>query len=240
MSGLKYIVWTMACAVAGLGAERGPSLRIQIPSVMPRDQQLGEYSPRLVLSHANLSAEPHTAKCWLLEEDGWNCASTQFCEQTFAVNGGRDGSVEIASPMDVYDYGPNLTFVVRLYNSAGLEVAMAKARTRTVEARPPCLNPIGKRVGMVGQPLRFVVSSHAGSASGEKVVFRVHNAPVESRLDSETGVFTWTPSEAGLFRMTVEAVSESSKLTDAEIVSLDIAQAEEASAAVPQPVPDPH
>jgi hypothetical protein len=72
---------------------------------------------------------------------------------------------------------------------------MAKARTGTVEARPPCLNPIGQCVGMVGQPLRFVVSARAGS--GEKVVFRVHKAPVESRLDSETGVFAWTPSEGG-------------------------------------------
>jgi hypothetical protein len=41
MSCLKSIVLTIATAVAGLGAEGGASLRIQIPSVMPRDQQLG-------------------------------------------------------------------------------------------------------------------------------------------------------------------------------------------------------
>ena len=131
----------------------------------------------------------------------------------------------MTAPFDVFDYGPSLTFLARLFNGSGVEVASAKARSKSVAAEPPHLKPIGKRLGVVGQELRLVFS--ATSSDGEKATFRIHDAPADAKLDAETGVFTWTPTAPGLYRLVVEAVSEKTKLTDAEIVLLDIAQAEE-------------
>jgi hypothetical protein len=59
------------------------------------------------------------------------------------------------------------------------------------------------------------------------VKFHVHDAPADAILDAEEGIFAWTPTTPGLYRIVVEAVSQKTKLTDAEIVALDIAQADE-------------
>jgi hypothetical protein len=219
-----------ALAIFSAGSAPAESLRIQAPTVLPRNHGLGDYSPWVSFSYADLKSEPYTLKVWLLEEEHWYCASSQWCERTFAINSHREGpangSLQMTSPFDVFDYGPSLTWVARLFNGSGVEVASAKVQSRTVAAESPTLRPVGKRVRAVGQELRMVFSATA--AVGEKAIFRVHGAPADAKLDAETGVFTWTPSAPGLYRVVVEAVSDKTKLTDAEIVSLDITQAEEA------------
>lgn len=52
----------------------------------------------------------------------------------------------MTSSFDVFDYGPRLTWVARLYDGSGVEVASAKAQSKTVAAPPPDLKPVGKRV----------------------------------------------------------------------------------------------
>lgn len=221
-----------ALNILALGSAPAETLRILAPAVLPRNQSLGAYSPFIAFSYSNLKSEPCTLKVWLLEEDAWNCASSQWCEKTFAIGNGHeaaaDGTLRMTSPFDVYDYGPSLTWVARLFNGSGVEVASAKLKSKTVVADPPVLKPVGKRVGAVGQELRFVLSAVA--PAGEKVTFRMHDAPAEAKLDGEAGVFTWTPSTPALCCIVVEAVSQKTKLADAEIVTLDIAQVDEAPA----------
>ena len=58
------------------------------------------------------------------------------------------------------------------------------------------------------------------------MTFHIHDAPADATLDAESVVFTWTPTTPGLYRLVVEAVSQKTKLTDAERVDVDIAHAE--------------
>jgi len=195
--------------VATATTRAGEIIRIQAPTVMPRDQRLGNYSPAVSFSYSGLQGQPYTLKVWLLEEDTWNCASSQWCERSFAINSRReaaaDGSLQIVSPFDVYDYGPSLTWVARLFNGEGIEVASAKAQSRAVAGKPPVLKPTDKRVGATGQELRFILTEAA--PLGERVTFRIHQAPADAKLDSQTGMFSWTPTAPGLYRIVVEAVS---------------------------------
>lgn len=220
---LIFTIVTFAIVVATSAAQ---SLRIQAPEVLPRSQPLGAYSPLLSFTYSDLKEEPYTLKVWLLEEeDSWNCASSQWCERSFAINGmeSANGSLQMTTPFDVFDY-PSLMWVARLFNSSGVEVASAKSRCKTLNAESPVLRPIGKHVGFVGQQLRLVFSAKALPEG--KVTYRLHNSPAAATFNAETGVFTWTPTATGLYRIVVEAVSPT-KLTDAEIVPLDIGQAEE-------------
>lgn len=223
-----------AVAVFSAGSAPAESLRIHAPTVLPRNQGLGDYSPLVSFSYSDLKSEPYTLKVWLLEENNWNCASTQWCEKTFAINshreGAANGSLRMTSPFDVFDFEPSLTWAARLFDGSGVEVASTKVQSKTVAGEPPVLKPVSKRVGAIGQELHLAFSATA--PAGEKVTFRIHDGPADAKLDAETGVFTWTPTSPGLYRMVVEAVSEKTKLTDAEIVALDIAQAEEAPAPV--------
>lgn len=231
MKKCNYVRLATALAAVALftaGSAPAESLRIYAPTVLPRNQGLGEYSPLIFFSYSDLKSESFTLKVWLLEEHNWYCASSQWCERTFAINSRREGvangTVRMASPFDVFDYGPSLTWVARLFNGSGVEVASAKVQSKTVAGEPPILKSIGKRVGVVGQKLRLIFSLTA--PPDEVVMFHIHDSPAEARLDAETGVFTWTPTTPGLYRIVVEAVSAKTKLGDAEIVELDIAQAE--------------
>lgn len=228
---------TLALPLTGLSvllsaSAAAESLRLQVPSVLPRGLRLSDYSPCIAFSYSDLRSEPYTLKVWLLEENNWHCASTQWCERSFALGSRReasaDGTLQMAFPFDVFDYGPRLTWVARLYDGSGVEVAKTEARSKTVAAAPPELKPVGKRVGIVGQPLEIRLEATARTA--ERVTFRIHNAPDGVRVDRATGILRWTPGSPGLFRVVVEAVGEESQLTDAEMVELDIAPAEEADA----------
>ncbi len=231
-----FVLALAALGVLLAASVSAQSLRLQVPAALPRGQHLGSYSPWIAVSYADLRSEPYTLKLWLLEENNWHCASTQWCERALALGsqreGNADGSLEMTTVFDVFEYGPSLTWVARLYDGAGQEVASAKARSKTLAARPPELKPVGKRVGVVGQPLRFTLEA-TPSSRGKAVNFRINNAPLGSKFDAATGLFEWTPDAAGLRRIVVEAVAADTQLADAEIVELDIAIAEEAEAGSP-------
>jgi hypothetical protein len=124
-------------------------LRIQAPPVLARNSPLGAYSPLISFNYSDLKPEPYTLKVWLLE-DGWNCASSQWCEQSFAINSRREGyahgALRMALPFDVFDYGPSLTWVARLFDGSGIEVASAKVSSKTVSGTPPVLKPVGNSI----------------------------------------------------------------------------------------------
>jgi len=224
----RLVPATVALAVFIMNSTLAESLSIHAPKVLPRNQPLGDYSPLVSFTYSDLKEEPYTLRVWVLEDAGWNCASSQWCEKTFAINGEEsgNGSLQMTSSFDVFDY-PSLMWVARLFDRSGVEVASARAQAKTVAADFPVLKPIGKRVGAVGTEMRLVFSAKA--PADDHIIYRLQNAPADAKLNAETGVFTWTPSSSGLHRIVVEAVSLKTKLTDAEIVSLDIGEAEEIS-----------
>lgn len=227
----------LACALTASAEDFSDSvtLRVEAPAVLPRGQALGEFSPFVSFAYGGLRAVPYTLKVWLLEESVWHCASSQWCERVVALDGrksgGGNGAIQMALPFDVFDCGPSLTWVARLFDESGVEIAVARARSQSSKGSPPVLARVGRRVGTVGQELRLTFS--ASVSAGEKAIFRVRNAPSGSKLDATGGVFTWTPESAVLHRLVVEAVSLPSKLADAEIVDFDIAEAESIEPAAP-------
>ena len=199
------------------------SIRLSVPSVLPRDCPLVGYSPLVRVSYSGLNAESYTLKLWLLEDQKYNLASTQWSERTISIENKKGGAAEgqllLNAAMDVFDY-PSFLWVARLYNSAGVEVAMAKARSKAVSTRPVLLKPVGRRVATVGKTLRIPLESE-----GEKdaaVTYRMQDAPSGAALDSKTGLFTWSPTAAGATTLVFEAVTGDTELTDAKVVHVDV------------------
>jgi hypothetical protein len=98
--------------------------------------------------------------------------------------------------------------------------------------RPPTLDPIGSRVGAVGEPLEIALTA-SDPDLGDTLAFAVSDAPAGSDLvDNNDGsaVFSWTPDsgQAGGYSVTFSVTDDGETdgapdpLTDAETVSIQI------------------
>jgi hypothetical protein len=183
------------------------------------------YSPLVRLYYAGLKPEDYTLKVWLLEEQNYHLASTQWSPRTIPIRNGKDGlqdvELRIVTDMDVFDY-PSFLWVARLYDRAGLEVASATARSKAVPVRPALLKPVGARVATVGQPLRFNLESDSDAEAGARTTYRMQGAPAGATLDPKTGAFDWTPSAAGRTTVFFEALAGGSDVADAASAVIDV------------------
>ena len=159
------------------------SIRITAPTVLPRDCPLMGYSPLVRVSYSGLEEESYTLKLWVLEDQKYNLASTQWSERTIPIEnkqgGAPEGQLLLNMAMDVFDY-PSFLWLARLYNSAGKEVAMAKARSKAVSTRPVLLKGVGRRVATVGQTLRIPLESEGEEAAA--VTYRMQDAPSGAKI----------------------------------------------------------
>ena len=183
----------------------------------------------LRIHYTDLNSESYTLKVWLLENQKYNLASTQWSERTLPIDnakgGAPNGQLLLNIDMDVFDY-PSFLWVARLFNSAGVEVASAKAQSRSASVQPALLKPVGRRVGTVNQALRIPLETDGGKDT--EVTYRMQDAPSGASLDPKTGVFTWTPSAAGTATVVFEAVTGESKVADAEIVTINVSEQDKA------------
>jgi len=65
----------------------------------------------------------------------------------------------------------------------------------------PILNPIGNKSIIQDESLTFTVT--ATDAENDTLEFGLVNAPTGANIDSNTGVFSWTPDSAGTFTVTI-------------------------------------
>ncbi|HEV7670457.1 MAG TPA: galactose oxidase-like domain-containing protein [Thermoanaerobaculia bacterium] len=200
-----------------------------IPTALPRDTPLVNYSPVVCFQYGALTPGTYTLKSWLLEtETGtFNCASGQWCERPFAIDnsGGTNGSgqIRIVQNMDVHGFSGFL-WVARLYNSGGAEIAAATQPASSTTNRAPILSSIGNRVGTVGQPLEFFVS--ASDPEGNTVAFSAQNLPPGATFDGALGRFLWSSPAAGTYDQILFKANQSTPvaLSDAEAISIQIGQ----------------
>jgi hypothetical protein len=75
--------------------------------------------------------------------------------------------------------------------------------TVTGPNRPPVFNPIPKYSVVVSQLLKFTVS--ATDPDGNSVIYSLSNLPTGATLEPTTGLFQWTPSTTGVYKVTFTA-----------------------------------
>lgn len=197
-----------------------------VPPRLPRNTGLGTYSPPLCFDYAGLQGgQTYTLKVWLLTPGPWYCASSQWCERQIPIDNSSGtnstGRVLFAQNMDVYDYA-QFDWVLRLYDSAGNEVAFTERYTDATDNRAPSLNPIGNQTGVLGQTLGFIVS--AFDPGGGAVTLSASNMPAGAQFDSASGRFSWTPTVTGKYSNLLFMATDQGEgpLTDAEIIEITV------------------
>lgn len=198
---------------------------VEGPEKLPRNRPYGDYSPPLQFQYSGLKTGwKYALKVWLLAPGSWGCASTQWCLREIPVEnvGGTNaqGTLVIAENMDVFDY-PTFDWILRLYDSAGTEVAFTERYADSTSNLPPVLKAIGNQSGVVGQTLRFTVS--ASDPEHGKVKLGVDNLPPGAVFDAVSGQFSWVPASSGIYKALFYAQDDGDgQLKDAEWVAFYI------------------
>ena len=71
---------------AGQPAQVGSVSFCDVPTVLPRQTPLLNYSPALCFQYSGLEPGTYTLRVWLLETGNFLCASGQWCERTFTID----------------------------------------------------------------------------------------------------------------------------------------------------------
>jgi hypothetical protein len=203
-----------------------PSLSFaNVPTVLPRNTPLANYSPLIAIHYDGLAAETHTLKLFLLETGNFFCASNQYCEALFTINNQSgatsSGDLLIVRNMDVFNY-QNFIWVADLYNQAGNHVISTTQAASSTLNRPPVLNPIGNRTATTGQSLHFVVT--ASDPDGDAVSLSAQNLPPGATFDGATGQFHWQSPTLGTFTGVRFFAAQASpvSLSDAEFIDIQV------------------
>ena len=199
-----------------------------VPTALPRDTTLPNYSPVICFQHAGLQSGNYNLRVWLLETDGFpdfQCASTQWCDRTFTIDnsGGTNGAAQriVVEPMDVYGYNGFL-WVARIFNAGGSEIASSQQAAISTTNRAPVLAPVGDRTGTSGQPLEFFVS--AADAENNPFSLSAANLPPGATFDPALRKFSWPTPAAGTYAAVRFKVTQTSPvvLSDAESITIQI------------------
>jgi hypothetical protein len=220
------VISILSFAPHGFGAE---AVSIgEVPPRMPRNTGLSAYSPPLAFDYANLNVgETYTLRVWLLTPGLWFCASGQWCERQILIDNSSGnnsaGRIFFAQNMDVYDYA-QFDWVLRLYDSIGNQVDVAERYVDATTNRAPVLNPIGNRTGIVGEELRFCITS--SDPEGGAVHLSVTNLPAGAQFDAALGIFSWTPQASGIYSNILFQATDAGEgpLTDAEVIAITVSR----------------
>jgi len=118
--------------------------------------------------------------------------------------------------------GP-LTVTIEVKDSLGLtDQASFTIGVRT----PPVLAAIADQQVDEQAPLTLALSATDANLPSDSLTFRLENAPAGASVDAQTGLFTWTPSEAqgpGVFNITA-VVEDSTGLEDRQTFQITVAE----------------
>ena len=196
-----------------------------VPTILPQNTPLGNYSPFICFQHSGLNLERYTAKVFLLETGNFFCASGQWCGSSFTLDNqagnNSSGTTTLAQVMDVFDY-VNFLWVIDLYDQSNVHVASVTQPASSTVNRAPALNLIGNKVVSLGQPLNFVVS--VSDAENDVVTFSAQNLPPGATFNSSTGEFHWQPSALGTFSSIAFIAIQGGAipLSDAELINIQV------------------
>jgi hypothetical protein len=75
-----------------------------------------------------------------------------------------------------------------------------------------------------GSVLTFTVSASDADLPAQALSYSLVGAPVGAGINSTTGVFSWTPSAAGVYTFTVKVTDDGvPPLSDQETISIEVA-----------------
>ncbi len=110
----------------------------------------------------------------------------------------------------------------------GYEFSAAATVTITVSAAPPVnVAPVLGAIGVksVNELTQLAFTATATDSNGDTLTYSLTGAPSGAAINSATGVFTWTPSEAqGPGTYTITVVVSDGALTDSEAVTVTVAE----------------
>ncbi|HET9251866.1 MAG TPA: putative Ig domain-containing protein, partial [Candidatus Eisenbacteria bacterium] len=92
---------------------------------------------------------------------------------------------------------------------------------------PPTLNAIGNKSGTVGSPITFTATATDADVPAQTLTFSLGaGAPAGATIGAASGNFSWTPSSAGTFPVTVIVTdSGSPPLNDSETIQITVSPA---------------
>lgn len=199
---------------------------VDIPAKLPNGITFGTYSPPLGISYGGLQAgQTYTLVGWLLAPGVWDCASTEWCDNSFLVDNTQgtnsSGIMWFATNMDVYNYS-QFDWVFRLYDANGDQAAWTEQYIDATTNQPPVLAPIGNRSSGIGQTIGILLSST--DPDGDTVQYGATNLPAGATFDTNAGQFIWTPTNTGTFGPVVFWAQDNGDgtLQDGELVTFTI------------------
>ena len=151
----------------------------------------------------------------------WNPATSLFSYRVnlssvvTSSNVGADGIISLlistTSQYDAYIFNPKL------------EINYAAAPVNTA----PVLSGIG--IKSVNEKNLLTFTATASDAEGDTLTYSLGNAPTGASINSTTGVFTWTPTEAqGPDSFTIKVIVSDGALTDEEDIIVTVNEINEA------------
>ena len=156
--------------------------------------------------------------------------------KTFSLTGTAPAGATIDATTGVFKWTPAaagvFTVNVRVTDN-GVPVLFDEEAVKVTAATnfAPVLDPIGNKTIKVGTPLTFTAKATDIDA-GQTKTFSLIAAPAGTAIVATTGVFTWTPATAGVFKVKVRVTDNGTPvLFDEEEITVTVT--------VSKPAPDP-
>ncbi|WP_221391117.1 N,N-dimethylformamidase beta subunit family domain-containing protein [Dyadobacter sp. NIV53] len=148
--------------------------------------------------------------------------------KTFSLTGNVPGGATINPSTGVFSWTPTtagpFTVTVKVTDNGSPALSDEEEVKITVSDppnQPPVLTPIGQKTATVGQALGFTATATDPDAGQSKTFSLTGNVPGGATINPSTGVFSWTPTTAGPFTVTVKVTDNGSPaLSDEEVVNV--------------------
>jgi hypothetical protein len=133
---------------------------------------------------------------------------------TFSLQGATNGA-SINPTTGVFSWTPSesqgpgpVSFTVRVTDGAGgLDEETISVTVNEVNL-PPVLGAIGNKTGVVGTPVTFTATATDPDIPANTLTFSLDaGAPTGASINPTTGVFSFTPTTAGDFQVTVRSLT---------------------------------
>lgn len=154
------------------------------------------------------------------------CLSSEPCRgdpppdhHTVDVAGSETHTINLAEIIDVYNYS-TFDWVARLYGE-GSHVAWDELYAAGTSNRPPSLDEIGAVSCEEGVLCEVHLSGV--DPDDDAITYSAHDMPEGATLDSVTGQFSWTPTEAGRYEVVFQVQDNADEqVYDSEIVTIEV------------------
>ncbi|QNF32389.1 choice-of-anchor D domain-containing protein [Adhaeribacter swui] len=140
----------------------------------------------------------------------------------FVKAGGALKAVQETFQVTVTDGVLNIDFTSGKVNMPALAAIEVIPANTTPVNQAPVLATIGNKTTTVNQTISFTASATDADANQIKA-YSLVNAPTGAVINASTGMFTWTPTQAGTYTFTVVVTDNGSPaLSDEELITITV------------------